>query len=183
MKEVGRRLYENTLFAVAIFVVSVIFIQENFPQHISKFTGSAVTVIGAIMLFTIYMLLRNQSLTQKVIFIAAYLSITLGTIWYKHYKNRPNTAYFQHEKQLFKGYWKTRIENLTVCWIVNDTIIKMNVDSANQQGIFHYVMSGDTVSCSNVKDHMFFDFQILKLTPDTLITLGDKGVQEYYRDR
>lgn len=170
-QQLNKNFYINTGFAVFIFVLTLAFFKEYIFQSSSILSSGFSGLIGAVMGFGVAWLLKNKGIILKVIVLLIYVGFIAIFAYSKKEKGASNNSAIVNDLKSIQGNWITKENELTLKLDISDKEMKMNFYPQNRQLVFEYEIQGQTLDFFNDNDTENFQWQLLKLTSDSLVVI------------
>ncbi|MBA3704322.1 MAG: hypothetical protein H0W84_00025 [Bacteroidetes bacterium] len=183
MKKNNKDFYINTGFAVFIFVLTIAFLKEYVFQSASMLTSGFAGLIGAVLGFGLVWLLKSKGVFIKIVVLIIYVAI-IATVAYINKKEViSNVHTVINVANSLKGNWVTSDNDLVLKLNITDKSMEMNFTPNNKQLIFEYEIEGKKVDFFNDKEEDSFQWEILKLTNDSLVVLEKEQVLRFKKEQ
>lgn len=183
MEKNSKDFYINIGFAVFIFVLTIAFLNEYVFQSASMLSSGFAGLLGAGLGFGFVWLLKNKGVIIKIVVLLIYVAI-IATVAYTNKKEVvSNVQTVINVANSLKGNWVTSENNLVLKLNITDKSMEMNFSPNNKQLIFEYEIEGKKVDFFNDKEEDSFQWEILKLTSDSLVVLEKEQILRFTKDQ
>lgn len=180
MKKIDKNLYINLGFIVFIFVMTIGFLKEYVFQSTSLLSSGVAGLVGAAIGFGLLWLLRGKSIIVKIATLLIYVAIITIVVKFKQNKAQVDPS---SNVGSFKGGWITEEEDLVLKLDVNDRSMIMSFQPHDLELVFEYQVQKEFIEFFNGIIEDDFQWEILKLTSDSLVVLENEQVLRFTKSK
>jgi hypothetical protein len=180
VKKIDKNLYINLGFIVFIFVMTIGFLKEYVFQSTSLLSSGVAGLVGAAIGFGLLWLLRGKSIIVKIATLLIYVAIITIVVKFKQNKAQVDPS---SNVGSFKGGWITEEEDLVLKLDVNDRSMIMSFQPHDLELVFEYQVQKEFIEFFNGIIEDDFQWEILKLTSDSLVVLENEQVLRFTKSK
>jgi uncharacterized membrane protein (Fun14 family) len=182
-QKLNKEFYINTGFAVFIFVLTLAFFKEYVFQSSSALSSVFSGLIGAVIGFGLGWFLKNKGIVIKIIILLIYVGVITVFAYNKKRAAIDNNSVIINDVNFIQGNWVTKENDLTLKLDISDEGMKMNFYPNNKQLLFDYEIQGKIIDFFNDKGTDNFQWEILKLTNDSLVVLEKEQILRFTKEQ
>ncbi len=182
-QKLNKEFYITIGFAVSVFILTFFFFKEYVFKSSSPLESLFSSIISTLLSFGLTWLLKNKSLFQKLIVVLIYVVFIAVFAYTKKNNSITNNPVDKTNVDSVCGNWVTEENGLILKLNISGKAMTMNFYPNNKQLFFEYERKGQVIDFFNDKDVSNFQWEILKLTSDSLVVVEKKQILKFKKER
>ena len=183
MMPTGNYKYINVSFILFIFILTFAFSKEYFVTFYPALGGAVSALIAVVFTLIVFWVFRKQNLIIKLFVVLSYIFFIAIVVNYSEkHKTLPNSLEASYSLDSIQGGWVLRENDLILILNFGKKNMRMTFYPDNKQLAFEYEAQGKIINFYNDNEVENFQWQILKLSSDSMIVLEKDQVLKFKRD-